>query len=60
MDSYEEALAEYDQAITEYYDLRDTSKRAESFSTLVRTKVGIGGAQVSDILRVIHKQGFDL
>ena len=60
LDSYEEALAEYDQAITEYYDLRDTSKRAESFSTLVRTKVGIGGAQVSDILRVIHKQGFDL
>lgn len=60
LDSYEEALAEYDQTITEYYDLRDTSKRVESFSTLVRTKVGIGGAHVSDILGVIHKQGFDL
>ncbi len=49
-----------DQTITEYYDLRDTSKRVEPFSTLVRTKVGIGGAHVSDILGVIHKQGFDL
>lgn len=60
VDSYTEFLADYDEILQEYYDLRDTSKRVESFTTLVRTKVGAGGAHVSPILEVLREQGFTL
>ncbi|WP_235827142.1 NADPH-dependent oxidoreductase [Actinomyces culturomici] len=60
VDSYAELLADYDRIVTEYYDLRDASRRIESFTNLVRTKIGIGGAHVSPILEVLHEQGLAL
>lgn len=58
--SYSELIADYDEIITDYYDMRDTSKRTESFSTLVRTTIGVAGAHVSPILEVLNEQGFAL
>ncbi|MDC4233951.1 NADPH-dependent oxidoreductase [Actinomyces sp. B33] len=60
LDSYSEALVDYDALVTEYYDLRDAARRVESFTTLVRTSIGRGGAHVSPILDVLHEQGFAL
>lgn len=60
VDSYTQALADYDAEVTRYYDLRDTSQRIESFTSLVRTKVGKGGAHTSPILEAIRDQGFNL
>ena len=48
------------EIITDYYNIRDTSKRTESFSTLVRTTIGVAGAHVSPILEVLNEQGFAL
>lgn len=58
--SYSEALADYDEEVRDYYDLRDASTRVESFTTLVRTKIRVGGAHVSPMLEVLHEQGFAL
>ena len=44
---------------TEYYDLRSGS-RLESFSHLVATNIGVGGAHVSPIMEVLHEQGLCL
>lgn len=58
--SYADLLADYDETITQYYDLRDASKRVESFTSLVRTKIGVGGAHLSPILEVLNEQGLAL
>lgn len=60
VDSYAKLIADYDQTLQEYYDLRDTSQRVESFTTLVRTKIGKGGAHISPIAEVLREQGFIL
>lgn len=52
-------LADYDREVTEYYDLRSGS-RLESFTHLVGTSIGVGGAHVSPILEVLHEQGLCL
>ena len=44
--AYTETLADYDREVTEYYDLRSGS-RLESFTHLVATNIGVGGAHVS-------------
>lgn len=59
VESYTELLADYDREVTEYYDLRSGS-RLESFTHLVGTAIGVGGAHVSPILEVLHKQGLCL
>ena len=46
IESYTETLADYDREVTEYYDLRSGS-RLESFTHLVATNIGVGGAHVS-------------
>ena len=50
---------EPDREVTEYYDLRSGS-RLESFSHLVATNIGVGGAHVSPIMEVLHEQGLCL
>ena len=59
VESYTEALSDYDREVTEYYDLRSGS-RLESFTHLVGTSIGVGGAHVSPILEVLHEQGLCL
>ncbi|AKU65592.1 flavin reductase [Schaalia meyeri] len=59
VESYTELLADYDREVTEYYDLRSGS-RLESFTHLVGTTIGVGGAHVSPILEVLHEQGLCL
>ena len=54
-----DALADYDREVSEYYDLRSGS-RLESFTHLVGTTIGVGGAHVSPILEVLHEQGLCL
>ena len=51
VESYTETLADY--------DLRSGS-RLESFTHLVATKIGVGGAHVSPIMEVLHEQGLCL
>jgi len=60
VDSYADLIAEYDTVITRYYDLRDASTRVESFTNMVRTSIGTGGAHVSPMLDVLREQGFAL
>ena len=59
VESYSETLADYDREVTEYYDLRSGS-RLESFSHLVATNIGVGGAHVSPIMEVLNEQGLCL
>lgn len=59
VESYSETLADYDREVTEYYDLRSGS-RLESFSHLVATNIGVGGAHISPIMEVLHEQGLCL
>ena len=59
VESYTEALADYDREVTQYYDLRSGS-RLESFTHLVANGIGVGGAHVSPILEVLHEQGLCL
>ena len=59
VESYTEALADYDREVTEYYDLRSGS-RLESFTHLVATNIGVGGAHVSPIMQVLNEQGLCL
>lgn len=59
VESYTEALADYDREVTEYYDLRSGS-RLESFTHLVANGIGVGGAHVSPIMQVLNDQGLCL
>ena len=59
VESYSETLADYDREVTEYYDLRSGS-RLESFTHLVATNIGVGGAHVSPIMEVLNEQGLCL
>ena len=59
VESYAETLADYDREVTEYYDLRSGS-RLESFTHLVATNIGVGGAHVSPIMEVLNEQGLCL
>lgn len=59
IESYTEALADYDREVTEYYDLRSGSC-LESFTHLVANGIGVGGAHVSPIMQVLNEQGLCL
>lgn len=59
VESYTEALADYDREVTEYYDLRSGS-HLESFTHLVANGIGVGGAHVSPIMQVLNEQGLCL
>ena len=59
VESFSETLADYDREVTESYDLRSGS-RLESFTHLVATNIGVGGAHISPIMEVLHEQGLCL
>lgn len=55
-----EQLAEYDAQVREYYDLRDSNNRIDSFTHQIATKLGTGGSELSPVLEVLHEQGLAL
>ncbi|QWW20546.1 nitroreductase family protein [Schaalia sp. 19OD2882] len=57
VDSYEDALAGYDEELQCYYDVRDLNARVDSFTHQIRTRVGKGASESSPVLEVLHDQG---
>ena len=53
-------LAEYDEVVQTYYDLRAAGRRIDSFTHQILTKPGTGRAETSPILKVLHEQGLAL
>ena len=53
-----EALSHYDEAMTEYYDLRDKNRRVDSFSKQVVKKFSAANETRLRWLDVIREQGF--
>lgn len=54
-------FAEYDQQVSQYYDLRDANKRIDSFTHQVNgDKLNSGTSKRDDILQVLHQQGLCL
>lgn len=56
LDAQADALAAYDERVTTYYDLRDTSRRIDSFTHQIATKPGTGAAEQAPTLEVLHEQ----
>ena len=57
VDQWHEQLADYDAVVSQYYDLRDTSRRIDSFTHQIAVKLGSGGSERADLLAVLHEQG---
>ncbi|WP_316668052.1 nitroreductase family protein [uncultured Propionibacterium sp.] len=53
-------LAEFDETVQEYYDLRDTNRRVDSFSDQIATVLGKGPWATSPLLEILHEQGLAL
>lgn len=58
--SYMEALKEYDEEMMEYYDLRDSNRRRDTFTHQVLVRFEQVIEKRTEMLRVVKKQGFDL
>ncbi len=52
-------IAEYDEEMQTYYDLRDANNRVDSFSNQVVTRLKSATPKRSQLLRVVKDQGFD-
>lgn len=59
-DNYQEALQEYDEALSHYYDLRNPNKPLDRFVEQLNTKFKSTNINRTEILKVVRKQGFDL
>jgi len=57
---YGEAIADYDQAMTHYYDTRENNRRSDTFSDQIIAKQKNTLLKRQTILRVVESQGFDL
>ena len=57
---YLEAFKEYDEAMQEYYDLREANKRVDSFTNQIVTRDKNQLAKRRYMLDVVEKQGFIL
>ena len=51
------ALADYDIVVGQYYDLRNSHRRIDSFTKQVANKLGNGRSEKEDLLAVLHEQG---
>lgn len=59
-DNYKEALQEYDQALSEYYDLRDLTKPIGKFSDqLISKHTNVNPIRVK-YMQIAKEQGYDL
>jgi Nitroreductase len=54
---YQEAMAQYDQTIQTYYDMREGGRRQDSFTHQIISKVGNGRAEQTDVIKVLNAQG---
>lgn len=59
-DNYLEEIKDYDQEMTNYYDLRNANQRVDCFSDQVVNKTSNSIAKRQKILEVIKKQGFQV
>jgi nitroreductase len=59
-DDYLDKIKEYDEEMTNYYDLRDTNRRSDCFSDQVVNKLNFVNPKRQEIINVIQEQGFDL
>nr|WP_072514600.1 NADPH-dependent oxidoreductase [Ndongobacter massiliensis] len=59
-ESYLEALAEYDEVMHTYYDLRQANRRVDRFTDQVAAKVGAVSKSRQSILQFVREQGFAL
>lgn len=59
-DQYVEQLKDYDEEMSNYYDLRNANQRVDSFTNQVVQKLKNSLPKRRDILKVIAKQGFDV
>ncbi|PHP53109.1 NADPH-dependent oxidoreductase [Actinomyces ruminis] len=55
-DAHADALAAYDAEVEQYYDLRDTNNRVDSFTTQIARALGGGPASQAPVLDVLHEQ----
>jgi nitroreductase len=55
-DDYHAALRGYDAEVAQYYDLRDTSRRVDAFTSQIARKLGGGGAEQAPLLDILHEQ----
>jgi len=53
------ALSEYDALMQTYYDLRDTNRRLDSFTTQVAKRIVAHNPKRQELLNVIGDQGFN-
>mgnify|MGYP001673971070 FL=1 len=56
LDDHLDALTAYDAEVEQYYDLRDTSRRVDSFSQQMARALGQGDASRAPVLEVLHEQ----
>ena len=56
LDDHLDALTAYDAEVEQYYDLRDTSQRVDSFSQQMARALGQGNASRAPVLEVLHEQ----
>lgn len=59
-DHYVEALADFDEEMTHYYDTRTRNQRHDSYTNSVLTQLDRFNPKRAQMLRVIKDQGFDL
>ena len=57
-DNYNEKIASYDKEMTNYYDLRDSNKRSDSFSKQIPKKQGSLIANRDKMFETLKEQGF--
>lgn len=60
VEDYLSEIADYDQAMTHYYDTRENNRRSDSFSDQVVAKFKNSPALRGKMLQVVAKQGFNL
>ena len=54
--NYHEALRDYDAELGEYYDLRDTNRRVDTFTDQIVGKWGVPAAEHNPLLEVLAEQ----
>lgn len=59
-DSYLDMIKNYDQEITTYYDLRDSGRKSESFSSQISKKQGSSIKNRNKMFKTLQDQGFIL
>lgn len=57
-DSYLESVKEYDKQMRTYYDLRDSNKRSDAFSTQILKKQGTIIRNREEMFKTLLEQGF--